>query len=65
MKLNALGCIVVDLEEELRSNFYKGCCKQLLWPLFHYALPLSPKSTGRFNSDVWRAYMKANMVRVM
>jgi len=61
VKLKALRCIAVDIDEDLRIKFYKGCCKQLLWPLLHYALPLSPNSAGRFNSDVWQAYMKANM----
>ena len=40
-----------------------GFCKQQLWPLFHYMLPLDPKSTGRFNLELWQAYVKANKVR--
>ena len=39
-----------------------GFCKQQLWPLFHYLLPLSPTSTGRFNPELWQAYVKANKV---
>lgn len=39
-----------------------GFCKQQLWPLFHYLLPLSPNSTGRFNPELWQAYVKANKV---
>ena len=37
-----------------------GFCKQQLWPLFHYLLPLSPNSMGRFNPELWQAYVKAN-----
>lgn len=40
-----------------------GFCKQQLWPLFHYVLPMSPSSAGRFNSELWQAYVKANKVR--
>ena len=40
-----------------------GFCKQQLWPLFHYLLPLSPNSSGRFDPDLWQAYVKANKVR--
>jgi len=45
-------------------SFIAGFCKQQLWPLFHYVLPMSPSSTGRFNSELWQAYVKANKVRV-
>ncbi len=41
-----------------------GFCKQQLWPLFHYLLPLSPNSMGRFNPELWQAYVKANKVIV-
>lgn len=40
-----------------------GFCKQQLWPLFHYVLPMAPSSAGRFNSELWQAYVKANKVR--
>ena len=40
-----------------------GFCKQQLWPLFHYILPVSPLSSGRFDIELWQAYVKANMVR--
>jgi trehalose 6-phosphate synthase/phosphatase len=42
-----------------------GCCKQQLWPLLHYLLPLSPASTGRFNPELWQAYVKANKARAL
>jgi hypothetical protein len=40
-----------------------GFCKQQLWPLFHYILPMTPSSSGRFDSELWQAYVKANKVR--
>jgi trehalose-6-phosphate synthase len=40
-----------------------GFCKQQLWPLFHYLIPLSPSSSGRFDPVLWQAYVKANKVR--
>jgi trehalose 6-phosphate synthase/phosphatase len=42
--------------------FHAGFCKQQLWPLFHYVLPMAPSSAGRFNSELWQAYVKANKV---
>ena len=41
-----------------------GFCKQQLWPLFHYLLPLSPLSSSRFDPDLWQSYVKANKVRI-
>lgn len=43
-------------------SYRTGFCKQQLWPLFHYLLPLSPLSTGRFDPELWQAYVKANKV---
>ncbi len=42
------------------SPYAAGCCKQLLWPLFHYVLPVAPDSLGRFDAEMWQAYVKAN-----
>lgn len=39
-----------------------GFCKQQLWPLLHYLLPLSPTNAGRFDPQLWQAYVKANKV---
>ncbi|CAL8463619.1 g3153 [Coccomyxa elongata] len=54
------NCCVVFLGKDLKEKYYKGFCKQQLWPLFHYLLPLSPNSSGRFNPELWQAYVKAN-----
>jgi trehalose 6-phosphate synthase/phosphatase len=38
-----------------------GFCKQQLWPILHYLIPLSPYSLGRFDPSLWSAYVRANM----
>lgn len=56
------NCSPVYLGTELKEKYYKGFCKLQLWPLFHYVLPMSPSSSGRFDADLWQAYVKANKV---
>jgi trehalose-6-phosphate synthase len=56
-----IGCNCV-LAGWLLLRPYAGFCKQQLWPLFHYVLPMAPSSAGRFNSELWQAYVKANKV---
>lgn len=55
-------CYPVFLEPELKQKFYQGFCKQQLWPLLHYVLPMSPLSLGRFDPELWQAYVRANMI---
>jgi len=57
---SAFGCCPVFLGKELKEEYYKGFCKQQLWPLFHYLIPLSPTSAERFDPVLWQAYVKAN-----
>lgn len=54
------NCYPVFLDAALRERFYKGFCKQQLWPLLHYVLPMSPNSPGRFDADLWQSYVRAN-----
>ena len=64
---SAPGCVAMEVALRARwvltSRCIAGFCKQQLWPLFHYLLPLSPTSTCRFDPDLWQAYVKANKVR--
>ncbi|KAK9815725.1 hypothetical protein WJX72_008591 [[Myrmecia] bisecta] len=53
-------CFPVYLGDDLKEKYYKGFCKQQLWPLLHYLQPLSPNSTGRFDPELWQYYVKAN-----
>ncbi|KAK1425471.1 hypothetical protein QVD17_20823 [Tagetes erecta] len=55
-------CVPCFLPQDLFTRFYHGFCKQHLWPLFHYMLPLSPDLGGRFNRSLWQAYVSVNKV---
>ncbi|KAH7295905.1 hypothetical protein KP509_27G070100 [Ceratopteris richardii] len=55
-------CVPAFLPVELNDRFYLGFCKQQLWPLFHYMLPLMPDHGGRFDRFLWQAYVTANRV---
>ncbi|MCO5559289.1 hypothetical protein L7F22_012885 [Adiantum nelumboides] len=58
--LENFKCVPVFLSVELRNWFYHGFCKQQLWPLFHYMLPLTPDHGGRFDCSQWQAYVSVN-----
>ncbi|XP_020580778.1 alpha,alpha-trehalose-phosphate synthase [UDP-forming] 5-like [Phalaenopsis equestris] len=60
--LEIFKCVPTFLPPELFSRFYHGFCKQQLWPLFHYMLPLSPDLGGRFDRSLWRAYVSVNKI---
>ncbi|XP_044489523.1 alpha,alpha-trehalose-phosphate synthase [UDP-forming] 6-like isoform X2 [Mangifera indica] len=60
--LETFKCIPVFLPQDLFSRYYHGFCKQQLWPLFHYMLPLSPDLGGRFNRSLWQAYVSSNKI---
>lgn len=58
------GFIVVFLLNLMPPvHSHVGFCKQLLWPLFHYILPVAASSSGRFDLELWQAYVKANKVQ--
>ncbi|KAI3976303.1 hypothetical protein MKX01_021845 [Papaver californicum] len=56
------NCMPTFLPLDLQKKFYHGFCKQQLWPLFHYSLPLSPDHGDRFERSLWNAYVKANNI---
>lgn len=60
--LENFKCVPTFLPSDLQSKFYHGFCKQQLWPLFHYMLPLSPDHGGRFDRSLWQAYVSANKI---
>ncbi|KAK4596892.1 hypothetical protein RGQ29_014790 [Quercus rubra] len=60
--LETFKCVPTFLPPELFSRYYHGFCKQQLWPLFHYMLPLSPDLGGRFNRSLWQAYVSVNKI---
>ncbi|XP_015579891.3 alpha,alpha-trehalose-phosphate synthase [UDP-forming] 6 isoform X1 [Ricinus communis] len=60
--LETFKCVPTFIPPDLFSRYYHGFCKQQLWPLFHYMLPLSPDLGGRFNRSLWQAYVSANKI---
>ncbi|KAK1288300.1 Alpha,alpha-trehalose-phosphate synthase [UDP-forming] 6 [Acorus calamus] len=59
---DSFNCVPTFLPQDIHSRFYHGFCKQQLWPLFHYMLPLSPDLGGRFDRSLWQAYVSANKI---
>lgn len=53
--LETFKCVPAFIPPDLFGKFYHGFCKQHLWPLFHYMLPLSPDLGGRFDRSYWQA----------
>ncbi|GMP93096.1 hypothetical protein CsSME_00043067 [Camellia sinensis var. sinensis] len=60
--LETFKCVPTFLPSDLFTRYYHGFCKQQLWPLFHYMLPLSPELGGRFNRSLWQAYVSVNKI---
>eukprot|EP00271_Cylindrocystis_brebissonii_P004264 TRINITY_DN15906_c0_g1_i1.p1 TRINITY_DN15906_c0_g1~~TRINITY_DN15906_c0_g1_i1.p1 ORF type:complete len:934 (+),score=196.90 TRINITY_DN15906_c0_g1_i1:284-3085(+) len=60
--LEKFNCVPTFLSTDLKSRFYHGFCKQQLWPLFHYMLPLTPGHGGRFDRNLWQAYVSVNKI---
>ncbi|KAK9113843.1 hypothetical protein Syun_020640 [Stephania yunnanensis] len=56
------GCVPTFLPPDLHKKFYHGFCKQQLWPLFHYMLPISPDHGDRFDRSLWHSYVSANKI---
>ncbi|XP_010271974.1 PREDICTED: probable alpha,alpha-trehalose-phosphate synthase [UDP-forming] 9 [Nelumbo nucifera] len=60
--LEDFNCVPTFLPTNLQKKFYHGFCKQQLWPLFHYMLPICPDHGDRFNRSLWQAYVSANKI---
>ncbi|OMO59791.1 Glycosyl transferase, family 20 [Corchorus olitorius] len=60
--LEEFNCVPTFLPPELQKKFYHGFCKQYLWPLFHYMLPMCPDYGNRFDRLLWQAYVSANKI---
>ena len=56
------GCVPTFLPQDVHKKFYLGFCKQQLWPLFHYMLPMCPDHGERFDRSLWQAYVSANKI---
>nr|AXH37640.1 trehalose-6-phosphate synthase [Moringa oleifera] len=60
--LEKFNCVPTFLPPDLQKKFYHGFCKQYLWPLFHYMLPICPDYGNRFDRLLWQAYLSANKI---
>ncbi|KAF5746622.1 putative trehalose-6-phosphate synthase [Tripterygium wilfordii] len=60
--LEDFNCVPTFLPHDLQRKFYLGFCKQQLWPLFHYMLPVCPDHGDRFDRSLWQAYVSANKI---
>ncbi|CAA6665653.1 unnamed protein product [Spirodela intermedia] len=60
--LEGFRCVPTFLPDAIFSKFYHGFCKQQLWPLFHYMLPVAAARGGRFDRSLWEAYLAANKI---
>lgn len=55
-------CMPTFITQDVYTKFYHGFCKQQLWPLFHYMLPMCPDHGDRFDRQLWQAYVSANKI---
>ncbi|XVF84929.1 hypothetical protein PTKIN_Ptkin17bG0078500 [Pterospermum kingtungense] len=60
--LEDFNCVPTFIPHDLQKKFYLGFCKQQLWPLFHYMLPMCPDHGDRFDRFRWQAYVSANKI---
>ncbi|KAI4314292.1 hypothetical protein L6164_027215 [Bauhinia variegata] len=60
--LENFNCVPTFLPHDIQKKFYLGFCKQQLWPLFHYMLPMCPDYGARFDRVLWQAYVSANKI---
>eukprot|EP00249_Psilotum_nudum_P024224 c29125_g1_i7 orf=295-2883(-) len=60
--LDTFNCVPAFIAPDLKSRFYHGFCKQQLWKLFHYMLPLTPGHSGRFHHFLWQSYKSVNKI---
>ncbi|XP_057508722.1 probable alpha,alpha-trehalose-phosphate synthase [UDP-forming] 9 [Actinidia eriantha] len=58
--LDNFNCVPTFLPHDLQEKFYHGFCKNQLWPLFHYMLPVCSGHGDRFDRLLWQSYVSAN-----
>ncbi|OIT38578.1 PREDICTED: probable alpha,alpha-trehalose-phosphate synthase [UDP-forming] 9 [Nicotiana attenuata] len=58
--LEDFKCVPTFVPRDIQEIFYHGFCKQQLWPLFHYMLPMCSDHGDRFDRQLWQAYVSAN-----
>lgn len=60
--LDDFRCVPTFISPELYNKFYHGFCKQQLWPLFHYMLPICAEHGDLFERSLWQAYLSVNKI---
>ncbi|PIA40453.1 hypothetical protein AQUCO_02500274v1 [Aquilegia coerulea] len=60
--LDDFSCVPTFLPPDLYKKFYHGFCKQQLWPLFHYMLPICVNHGDRFERSLWQAYVSVSKI---
>ncbi|XP_020673748.1 probable alpha,alpha-trehalose-phosphate synthase [UDP-forming] 9 [Dendrobium catenatum] len=60
--LDDYKCVPTFLPIDLQKNFYHGFCKQQLWPLFHYMLPICLNKGDLFDRSLFQAYVSVNRI---
>lgn len=60
--LEEFSCVPTFLPSDIQQKFYHGFCKQYLWSLFHYMLPMCLDHGNRFDRQLWLAYVSANKI---
>ncbi|KAG6502046.1 hypothetical protein ZIOFF_041933 [Zingiber officinale] len=53
-------CMPTFLPPDLFKRYYHGFCKQQLWPLFHYMLPICLHKGDLFDRSLFQAYISVN-----
>ncbi|XP_028778350.1 probable alpha,alpha-trehalose-phosphate synthase [UDP-forming] 9 [Neltuma alba] len=59
--LEEFKCLPIFIPSDIRKMYYNGFCKQYLWPLFHYMMPMNPAYGSHFDALLWRAYVAVNV----
>ncbi|KAG9140478.1 hypothetical protein Leryth_016211 [Lithospermum erythrorhizon] len=60
--MDEFKCMPTFIPQDMYTKFYHGFCKQQLWPLFHYMLPMCPDHGDRFDRQLWQSYVSANKI---
>ena len=55
------NCVPVMVDSEIRERHYKGFCKEYLWNMMHYVLPMG-QNEQRFEKPLWQAHVGANKI---
>ncbi|KAL8532639.1 hypothetical protein ACS0TY_009012 [Phlomoides rotata] len=60
--LDEFKCVPTFVPCDIQKKFYHGFCKQQIWPIFHYMLPMCAEHGDRFDRQLWQAYVSANKI---